>query len=137
VRTPFNSYSYPKVNFLRKQPHFLQVALISNDEYLPEYLCFSHECRLLRTWVCRKAGFCASFAILAKCFQFLSSAILFQFNLVLASRIARIGFGFFERINKRLQRIGIGNRYALIDMPIFGANYQHLAKAGCLLPVQH
>jgi len=28
-----------------------------------------------------------------------------------------------------LQRIGIGNRYALIDMPIFGANYQHLAKA--------
>ncbi len=56
---------------------------------------------------------------------------------MLASRIARIGFGFFERINKRLQRIGIDNRDALIDMPIFGANYKQLAKACFLIPVQH
>jgi hypothetical protein len=51
--------------------------------------------------------------------------------------IQRIGFGFFERINKRLQRIGINNWYALVDMPIFGANYKQLAKAGFLIPVQH
>ena len=73
----------------------------------------------------------------AKCFQSLSSAILFQFNFVLASRIARISFGFFERINKNLQRIGIDNWYALIDMPIFGANYKQFAKACFLVPVQH
>jgi hypothetical protein len=55
----------------------------------------------------------------------------------LASRIGRIKFGFFERINKRLQRIGINNWYALVDMPIFEANYKQLAKAGFLIPVQH